>query len=79
MVAAKTFNTSLPADPESDERQAEDDPPSASRSEVMEVSSQSGSGEMDVDNSEDCVSATLDEDLATAVQLYDKLVSAAVS
>ena len=71
MVAAKTFNTSLPADLESDERQAEDDPPSASRSsvsEVIEVSSQSGSGEMDVDNSEDCVSATLDEDLATAVQ-----------
>jgi len=82
MVAAKTFNTSLPAYPESDERQAEDDPPSASSStvsEVIEVSSQSGSDEMDVDSSEDSVSATMDEDLATAVQLYDKLVSGKLS
>jgi len=82
MVAAKTFNTSLPADPESDERQAEDDPPSGSSSavsEVIEVSSQSGSDEMDVDSSEDSVSATVDENLATAVQLCNKLVSGELS
>ena len=46
---------------------------------MFEVSSQFGSGDIAVDNSEDCVSATLDEDLATAVQLYDKLVSGELS
>jgi len=34
---------------------------------------------MDVDSSEDSVSATVNEDLATAVQLYDKLVSGELS
>lgn len=37
------------------------------------------SDEMDVDSSEDSVSATVDKDLATAVQLYDKLVSGELS
>ena len=91
MVAAKAFNTSLPevtktsgpADPESDERQTKDDPLSASSSsevmEVADVSSQSDSDEMDVDCGGDTASATLDEDLAAAVQLYDKVVSGELS
>lgn len=69
MVAAKTFNTSLPkvnktsgpADPGSC-WQAEDDPVS----EVMDVSSQSSSDEMDVDSG---ASATLDEDWRTVMHL----------
>ena len=58
MLAAKTFNASLSADLESDMRQGEDDLPSASSSsvsEVIAVSSQSGSDEMVVDSSEDSV------------------------
>ena len=90
MVAAGTFNMSLPvatktcglADPESDERHTEDNPISASSlsvSEVTNISSRSGSGEMDVDSGEDSASATLDKDLAGAVELYDKVVSGELS
>ena len=64
MVTAKTFNTSLAVDLESLEKQAEDDPPSASSSsvsEVIAVSSLSCSDEMHVNSTEESVSATVNE------------------
>lgn len=82
MVAAMTFNTSLHTQLESLERMAEDDPPSASRSsvlDVMTVSNQSDSDKMDVDNSEDSRCVILDDDLATAVHLYDTLITGELS